>query len=139
MTCEKCIPALDVNPDNPFVVDAPTSFDLPQVNPYCADFSVKQITLMIAGFLALAGLSPTAAQLETNAETFSCLPQDLQVPAVLWTLGQVLANIQSLSGGLVFTGDYGGAEPPFSPTSAGATATDSVTIREWTWVDGSWS
>ena len=135
------IPPLDFPPDNPFVVNVPDSFGLPQTNPYCSDLTVEQITLLIAGFLALAGQNPAATTFLATVEAYvgTGFAQDLQVPGLLWTLNQILTTPSLVvTGGGVYSADWGGGVPTVTPTSTAAIGIDSVTKRQWTWVNGAW-
>ncbi len=138
--CQTCIPALDYDNDNPLAVTVPDSFVLPQVNPYCANLTVEELTLLIAGLLAMSNyIGMSAATLTTNAKNFSCLPQELQVPAFLWTLNQVILNLSPPNAGRVYQGNYGSAGPLFTPDSAGSIAIDVFSRRQWMFANGYWS
>jgi hypothetical protein len=136
------IPAIIAVPENFSQVDVPDSFLLPQVNPYCSDLAIEDICILIAGFLALAGYTNmSAATLLSNAEGYAALgtfAQDLQVPGAIYTLLSIISDVEPSTGGLVYLGNYGGVAPSFTPSTPGALATDSVTLREWSWWANSW-
>lgn len=134
------IAPVDLTPDNLFVPNVADGWSLPQSpNGYASVLDVKDMTLLIAGFLALLGLSPTTAQLEVDAATYSCLPTDNQIAAVIYQLTQTLTVMSiAYGGGLVYAGNYNGNAPPFTPPSTSAVAIDSVTFQIWNFVDGGW-
>lgn len=141
MSANTAIPALDFAPDSFFVVESPDSSQLPLTNSYAPDLTPEQVCLIIAGILALAGLTVSAATLETNAAQYSCLTADEQNVAFTYMLNQVLLNIpqNATNGGGVYAGNYSGVAPSFTPPTASAIAIDSVTKQQWAFVSGTWS
>lgn len=94
---------------------------------------------LIAMVAQLLGIQVTCDQLQANAQQFLCLPPNQQLPALIWLFAQIVpGQIAPVGAGYVFAGDYGGNPPPFSPTSAGAIATDTSTGQQWNWLNGAW-
>ena len=85
----------------------------------------------------LTGVSTDCATLQAGAAQYACIPRQDQLPAMIYMLAQLLSG--NTVGGFVFAGNYGGNQPPFSPTTAGAVAIDSITGRQWQWSGGAWS
>jgi hypothetical protein len=141
MTCQPPIPPLDFAPDNFFAVNVPDSFVLPQANPYCANLTAEQITLLIAGVLAMTGLDTTPAELQTETAEYigTGFAQSLQVPGLLWTQAQVVANMPPGLAGLVYSADWSGGQPGITPPSDAAIGIDKVTRRQWQFAGGGWT
>jgi hypothetical protein len=138
-TCANCIPALDYNPDSFFSVATPTPFELPQQNPFAKNLTGEEICLLIAGFCAILGITPTAAQLETYAANYSCMPQDSMIPALNKMLTMLLIGISTAASfGFVYGGVYGSAGPLFIPFNGVGVAIDSNTYRQWQYYSGGW-
>jgi hypothetical protein len=144
MDCTPPIPALDFNSPSFFGIDLPDSFMLPQSNQYAVNLSVDELSLIIAGFLAMTGNEEmTVSILELNAQTYSGLTQDQQIPGLIYTMTQLLTQLESgmpaNGAGFVFSGNYNGNPPMFQPWSSGAIAIDSVTRRQFQWNGTEWA
>ena len=135
------IPPLDLPAGNLFAVSVPDSFILPQENPFGPDLDELTIALLIAAFNALAGINPSAATMLTNAQNYSCLTQDQQLPGLIYKLNSILVAIRGATNvaGLVYTGNWSNNTPTVTPSSSAAIGIDSGTLRQWQWVNGVWS
>ena len=105
----------------------------------------------------LAGVTDCATIL-AGAQTMACIDRPLQLPAMLWELSVIIANLPTIATGpqgpagangaagapgpvLTFAGHYAGGAPPFIPTvGAGqlAIAYDEDTNQPWWYVLGNW-
>lgn len=96
----------------------------------------NQISLL----LGRGGVAITPTQLIANAAQIATMPDTLYLPALAWAVGQVLAVLPSFpADGFTYTGIFGVNGPSFTPPSNGAIATDSVTQRQWTWINNAWN
>ena len=67
---------------------------------------------------------------------FECVPQGMQLPVLIATLCQILAQ-----GGIgqVFADNYGGNPPTFTPTATAAIAFDTSNAgHQYNWWGGAW-
>lgn len=96
-----------------------------------------QMGAIIALLSQLAESTMDCPALAAAAAQFSCIPRQLQVPAMIYQLNAILTG--NGIGGLVYSEDWGGNPPPFIPPSLGAIGIDSVTGRQWQFSGGSWS
>jgi len=98
----------------------------------------------------LAGVTDCATIL-AGAQTMACIDRPLQLPAMLWELSVIIANLPTIATGpqgpagangaagapgpvLTFSGNYAGIAPPFTPTLAVgqmAFAYDTSTNTPW--------
>ncbi len=93
----------------------------------------------IVKLLQNAGVAITSSQLVAMAAQYRSVPPNLLILSGIWAADQVLTFLPGPTSGLVYSDDYGGVAPTFTPPSAGAIAIDSLTRRQWQWSNNVWT
>ena len=81
----------------------------------------------------------TCAQLQTQVENdvTTWFPPVVQAALQVFAISPEFKKL--LASGFVYSANYSGGMPAFTPTMAGAIAIDSITRRQWQWSGGVWT
>ena len=81
----------------------------------------------------------TCAQLKTQVtnDVTTWFPPVIQLAIQVFAVAPMIGGL--VTGGFVYSANYGGVAPAFSPGPQGAIAIDSVTRRKWNWNGTTWS
>ena len=79
--------------------------------------------------------------LAQSARCFKCLAPETLLEIQVMLLCQVLngAGGGGSSGGGVFSGNYAGGQPNFTPTTTTAIAIDTSNGTQWNWYNNTWN